>query len=63
VQDAFLHGPHPHPWLALNYGVRYEHATPPVAADNPFANFDPHDDHARAHRPVRAEVLFLNESD
>ncbi len=27
--------------LTLNYGLRYEYATPPVEADNQFANFDP----------------------
>jgi hypothetical protein len=29
------------PKLTLNYGLRYEYATPPVEADNQFANFDP----------------------
>ncbi|HEY7179880.1 MAG TPA: TonB-dependent receptor, partial [Blastocatellia bacterium] len=27
--------------LTLNYGLRYEYATPPVERDNQFANFDP----------------------
>ncbi|MDQ3653375.1 MAG: TonB-dependent receptor [Acidobacteriota bacterium] len=29
------------PKLTLNYGLRYEFATPPVERDNQFANFDP----------------------
>lgn len=29
------------PRLTLNYGLRYEYATPPVERDNQFANFDP----------------------
>ena len=37
VQDDFKLMPK----LTLNYGVRYEYATPPVEADNQFVNFDP----------------------
>ena len=29
------------PKLTLNYGLRYEFATPPIERDNQFANFDP----------------------